>query len=71
MFRKILSNRQWSFRLSLKNRICYITGKNLWFKYAYRGQKNTYDISNHRKVIIDEIWIDSEEYYKLLLNGIL
>lgn len=71
MFKKILSNREWCLKLCLSNRKCYISGKNLWLKYCYRGQKKVKDIVNRNNIIVDEIWLSKDEYYKILSNGIV
>lgn len=64
-----MKNRIWNLRLSLSNRICYISGTNLRYKFAYRGRKPLKNIMSGNKVINDDVWICQREYLNLILSG--
>jgi len=61
-----LKNRQWNLRLSLSNRVCYISGKPLKYCLAYRGRKQISGLLTSYKTYADDIWISQEEYLRLI-----
>jgi hypothetical protein len=61
--------REWSLNLSLKRRLCYVSGENLWFKIAYRGRKKIWSIIDNGRSINDDIWISQKEYFNMIRKG--
>lgn len=64
-----LLNRSWSLRFSFSKRICYLTGENIQFKFAYRGRKYIQSIMSRNKSTHDDIWISQRSYLNLIANG--
>lgn len=61
--------REWSLKLSIKKRFCYISGENLWLKAAYRGRKKIWSIINNGRSINDDIWVSQKEYFNMIRKG--
>jgi hypothetical protein len=70
MILDLIKNRIWQLKLSLVNRKCYLTGKNLRYKLCYCGRKQIRD-SISSKYLNDDIWVCSKEYLRLLRSNIL
>lgn len=70
MISDIIQGRIWQLKLSLFNRKCYFTGKNLQYKLCYCGRKQIRDSISSR-FLNDDIWLCSKEYLKLLKSNIL
>jgi hypothetical protein len=51
--------RRWNLKLCWLPKICYITGKQLWGKYAYYGERW---IHGPGDPILDYYWIDKHEF---------
>lgn len=62
MIQQILNNRSWEKRISCRKRSCYISGKNIWLKKAYRGRKSIQYLLSKNRCIYDDIWISEEQY---------
>jgi|APGre2960657373_1045057.scaffolds.fasta_scaffold54397_2 hypothetical protein len=65
----ILDNREWSLQLSFNKRCCYLSGKNLWFKLAYRGRKKIWSIIDNGRQMNDDIWLSDIEYHNMIRKG--
>lgn len=67
----LINNRVWELHFSFLKRNCYISGKPLKFKYAYRGRKKVrHPVLFGGDYLYDDIWLSSEEYLTLLSKGI-
>jgi len=62
MFTQILKNRSWKLKLSIKKRVCYISGESLCFKFSYRGRKYISTFLNGHKPIVDDIWLSKKQF---------
>ncbi len=49
----------WQLKYAFRPHHCHLTGKRLWFTWAYRG---TYMISGPGEPIVDRIWVDRTEF---------
>lgn len=66
----LTKNRIWKLHFSFLKRYCYITGKSLRFKWAYRGRKKVrYPVLFGGDYLYDDIWLSSQEYLNLLSKG--
>lgn len=62
MISYILSNRQWSLKVSFIPRRCYVSDQSLWLRLAYRGRKRIWSIIDNGYTLNDDIWISKEVY---------
>ena len=62
MLKRILSNRTWDLKFSLKKRNCYITGDSLWLTWAYRGRRYITSFISGNKPVVDDIWLSKEQF---------
>jgi hypothetical protein len=49
----------WDLKLSLFPRKCYLSGKNIWGKYAYYGYRY---LHGPDEPIVQRFWIDKHEF---------
>jgi hypothetical protein len=64
-----LKNRFWELKLSISKRICYLSGENIRFKFAYRGRKPIKSILYGNTTVYDDIWISQKSYVDLILSN--
>ena len=62
MMFSFLRNREWSLRLSLRKRKCYITGESLFLKLCYRGRKTVVYFLNNNKPMFDDVWLSRKQF---------
>lgn len=70
--KNIFNNRYWVLRFSFCKRRCYLSGKSLKFRWAYRGRRKVwYPVMGGGNYLNDDIWLNKNEYLTLLSKGIV